>query len=126
MKDNAIIFIGNKSTNQRYRGSLLEHNQILFLISDIIDDLEFKNLVAHENFHKWIGKGPIRYDPKDGLTFKWFFEGFTDYFALKTNMNIQISLTHTLVSVYIITSETHLYHVFALAFEQELSSSRFK
>jgi hypothetical protein len=86
VKDNAIIFIGNKSTNQRYRGSLLEHNQILFLISDIIDDLEFKNLSAHENFHKYIGKGPIRYDPKDGLTFKWFFEGFTDYFALKTNL----------------------------------------
>lgn len=59
---------------------------MLLLIPDIIDDLTFKNLIAHENFHKLLGRGPIRYDLQDELTFKCFFEGFTDYFALKTNL----------------------------------------
>jgi hypothetical protein len=86
VKDNAFIFIGNKSNNKSYRGTLFKNNLMLFLIPNIIDDLKIKNLIAHENFHKFIGTGPIRQDPKDEQSLKWFFEGFTDYFSLKTNL----------------------------------------
>lgn len=95
LKDNAFIFIGNKSDNQSYRGTLLSNNLMLFLIPNVIDDLKFKNLASHENFHKWIGNTElIRFDSKNDKDFKWFSEGFTDYFALKNNL-VKKNITFT-------------------------------
>lgn len=83
---NSFIFIANQSDRQSYRGTLLENNQIIFLVPNILDNLKLKNLISHENLHKIIGnKEFIRFDQKSEQNFKWFSEGFTDYLALKNN-----------------------------------------
>lgn len=90
---NNFVFIGNKSEYQSYRGSVFKNNLILFFVPNLIEELTFKKLASHENFHKLIGsKSFIRFNPKDKGKYKWFSEGFTDFFAQKNN------LTHNLIS----------------------------
>ncbi|MDP5110476.1 MAG: hypothetical protein NWP47_03735, partial [Rickettsiaceae bacterium] len=52
---NNFVFIGNKSEYQSYRGSVFKNNLILFFVPNMIDELTFKKLASHENFHKLIG-----------------------------------------------------------------------
>ncbi len=64
----------------------LHNNNTLFLYIPDSDNTEkfshLKHMFSHESFHAWIGN-KIKIPPNIFKRYRWFSEGFTDYFGLK-------------------------------------------
>jgi len=64
-------------------------------------------IISHEFFHTWIGQGLRMPEPEE--LYKWFQEGFTDYYAYKNLRNIRLltenafenKLNQILISYYL-------------------------
>lgn len=90
-KTGIFVFLEQNTKHQSYRGTLLKNGVVIVLIPKKIDDLFFKNLISHENFHKFIGSEKyIRFNTKNEFEHKWFSEGFTDYFSLLINRDSRL------------------------------------
>lgn len=68
---------GNNSTG----GTGFLHSFAMFQSASLPFSPQMSWLIAHENFHTWLGQRMTMPEPEE-LT-KWFSEGFTDYYAYK-------------------------------------------
>jgi predicted metalloprotease with PDZ domain len=82
-----IVFIKDPFTNldHMWGGTNFGNLTLNFVHPNALRDKDFKNFLAHENFHTWFGSnmGFIT-----GL--KYFTEGFTDYFTYLINMQNKV------------------------------------
>ncbi|WP_342259994.1 hypothetical protein [Candidatus Tisiphia endosymbiont of Metellina segmentata] len=84
--DNLFVFINNHRKHNSFYGTLIGGNTVLYLLPEKfnVNDFNIKHLLAHENLHKWIGNTLIK--EKEETLYKWFTEGFTQYFTDKINL----------------------------------------
>jgi predicted metalloprotease with PDZ domain len=100
-KDNdfkkTIIFIINPfiDLEHMWGGTNFGNLTLNFIDPKTVHDRDFKNFLAHENFHTWFG-------PNIGFIngFKYFTEGFTDYFAYLINMQNKIISKEDFIKKY--------------------------
>ena len=71
------VMPGNNSTG----GTGFLHSFAMFQSASLPFNPQMSWLIAHENFHTWLGQRMAMPEPEE--LSKWFSEGFTDYYAYK-------------------------------------------
>jgi predicted metalloprotease with PDZ domain len=65
-----------------YGGTAHFNSFSLFQSSDVQLNNGILQTISHEYFHNWIGSSGLK-NPNPDEAYKWFSEGFTDYYSLK-------------------------------------------
>lgn len=127
VKDNLFVFINSHRESDSFYGTLLDHNvMLMFLPKNFTpESVLFKNTLAHENFHKWIGREVIKFNSKNEISSKWFFEGFTDYFSYKINLLNKIITFDKYLAIYNEVVKRYFTSPYKLVINKEISKKNY-